>query len=120
MGSDSRNEARQKPVTSPLEAIPLADVAYCRPLPQAEKAEPRRLKSLLTWNRLGVICDLGRIAFCGSPLNWTFRTTKSQAIAGLSSAADVLKGDLEAIDGPKRARGGKRSGRKAGSGRCPR
>ena len=31
------------------------------------------------------------------PLNWTFPTTKSQAIAGLSSAADVLKADLEAI-----------------------
>ena len=32
-------------------------------------------------------------------LNWIFPTTKSQAIAGLSSAADVLKADLEAIRG---------------------
>ena len=99
MGSDSRNKARQKPVTSPLEAIPLADVAYCRPLPQAEKAEPRRLKSLLLGTGLVLFAILGVSAFCGSPLNWTFPTTKSQAIAGLSSAADVLKGDLEAITG---------------------
>ena len=47
MASDSRNEARQKPVTSPFEVIPLADAAYRRPLPQAEKAKSRRLKPLL-------------------------------------------------------------------------
>ena len=47
MASDSRNKARQKPVTSPLEVIPLADAAYRRPLPQAEKAKSRRLKPLL-------------------------------------------------------------------------
>ena len=41
----------------------------------------------------------GVSAICGSPLNWTFPTTKSQAIAGLSSAADVLKADLGAITG---------------------
>ena len=41
----------------------------------------------------------GVSAIYGSPLNWTFPTTKSQAIAGLSSAADVLRADLEAIKG---------------------
>jgi hypothetical protein len=41
----------------------------------------------------------GVSAIYGSPLNWTFPTTKSQAIAGLSSAADVLKADLGAITG---------------------
>ena len=46
MASDSRNEARQKPVTSPLEVIPLADAACRRPLPQMEKAKSRRLKPL--------------------------------------------------------------------------
>src|SRR3984885_4254938 len=35
----------------------------------------------------------------GSPLNWTFPGTKSQAIADLSSAADVLKAYLAAITG---------------------
>ena len=41
----------------------------------------------------------GVSAIYGSPLNWKFPTTKSQAIAGLSSAADVLKADLAAITG---------------------
>ena len=99
MGSDSRNKARQKPGTSPVEAIPLADSAYHRPLPQSEKAEPRRLKPLLLGTGLVLFAILGVSAIYGSPLNWTFPTTKSQAIAGLSSAAEVLKADLEAITG---------------------
>ena len=99
MASDSRNEARQKPVTSPLEVIPLADAAYRRPLPQAEKAKSRRLKPLLLGTGLVLFAIFGVSAIYGSPLNWTFPTTKSQAIAGLSSAADVLKADLEAITG---------------------
>ena len=41
----------------------------------------------------------GVSAIYGSPLNWTFPTTKNQAIAGLSPAADVLKADLKAITG---------------------
>ena len=99
MASDSRNEARQKPVTSPFEVIPLADAAYRRPLPQAEKAKSRRLKPLLLGTGLVLFAIFGVSAIYGSPLNWTFPTTKSQAIAGLSSAADVLKADLEAITG---------------------
>ena len=99
MASDFRNEARQKPVTSPLEVIPLADAAYRRPLPQAEKAKSRRLKPLLLGTGLVLFAIFGVSAIYGSPLNWTFPTTKSQAIAGLSSAADVLKADLEAITG---------------------
>jgi tetrahydromethanopterin S-methyltransferase subunit G len=35
----------------------------------------------------------------GSPLNWTFADTKSQAIAGLASAFDVIKVRLAAITG---------------------
>ena len=99
MGSDSLNEARQKPVTSPFEVIPLADAAYRPPLPQAEKAKSRRLKPLLLGTGLVLFAIFGVSAIYGSPLNWTFPTTKSQAIAGLSSAADVVKGDLEAITG---------------------
>jgi hypothetical protein len=99
MASDSRNEARQKPVTSPLEVIPLADAAYRRPPPQAEKARSRRLKPLFLGTGLMLFAIFGVSAIYGSPLNWTFPTTKNQAIAGLSSAADVLKADLKAITG---------------------
>ena len=99
MSSDSQNKARQNPVTSPFEVIPLADAAYRRPRPQAEKAKPGRLKPLLPGTGLVLFAILGVSAIYGSPPNWTFPTTKSQAIAGLSSAADVLKADLEAITG---------------------
>ena len=94
MASDSRNEVRQKP-----EVIPLAYAAYRRPPPQAEKAKSRRLKPLFLGTGLVLFAIFSVSAIYGSPLNWTFPTTKSQAIAGLSSAADVLKVDLEAITG---------------------
>jgi hypothetical protein len=99
MASDSQNKARQNPVTAPFEVIPFADAAYRPPLPQAEKAKSRRLRSLLLGTGLVLFAIFGVSAIYGSPLNWTFPTTKSQAIAGLSSAADVLKADLEAITG---------------------
>jgi hypothetical protein len=99
MASDSQNKAPQNPDTSPFEVIPLADAAYRRPRPQAEKAKPRRLKPLLPGAGLVLFAIFGVSAIYGSPLNWTFPTTKSQAIAGLSSAANVLKADLEAITG---------------------
>ena len=99
MTPDSRNESGRKPVTSPLEVVPLADAAYRRPLPQAEKIKSRRFKSLLLGTGLVLFAIFGLSALYGSPLNWTFPTTKSQAIAGLSSAADVVKADLAAITG---------------------
>jgi hypothetical protein len=99
MGSVSLNEARQKSVTSPPEVIPVPDAAYRRPLPQAEKAKSRRLKPLLRGTGLVLLTIFGVSAIYGSPLNWKFPATKSEAIAGLSSAADVLKADLGAITG---------------------
>src|SRR4029077_14070384 len=99
MGSVSLNEARQKPVTSPPEVIPVRDGAYRRPPPQAEKAKSRRLRPLLGGTGLVLLTIFSVSAIYGSPLNWMFATTKSQAIAGLSSAADVLKADLGAITG---------------------
>jgi hypothetical protein len=99
MGSASLNEARHKSVTSPPEVIPVSDAAYRRPLPQTERAKSRRLKPLLRGTALMLLTIFGISAIYGSPLNWTFPTTKSQAIAGLSSAADVLKADLGAITG---------------------
>ena len=99
IGSDFRDKAQQKPVTSPFEVIPLADAAYRPPLPQAEKAKSRRLKLPFLGAGLMLLAIFGVSAIYGSPLNWTFPTTKSQAVAGLSSAANVLKADLAAIMG---------------------
>jgi hypothetical protein len=102
MASDSRNKARQKPVTSPFEVITHVDAAYRRPAPQAEKAKSRRLKPLLAGTGLMLFAIFGVSAIYGSPLNWRFPTTKSQAIAGLSSAADP-QGGAKGDHGPKRA-----------------
>ena len=99
MTPDSRNESGRKPVTSLLEVVPLADAAYRRPLPQAEKIKSRRFKSLLLGTGLVLFAIFGLSALYGSPLNWRFPTTKSQAIAGLSSATDVVKADLAAVTG---------------------
>ena len=99
IGSDFRDKAQQKPVTSPFEVIPLADAAYRPPLPQAEKEKSRRLKLPFLGAGLMLLAIFGVSAIYGSPLNWTFPTTKSQAVAGLSSAANVLKADLAAIMG---------------------
>jgi hypothetical protein len=99
MSSDSWNKAQQEPIISPTEVIPIADAAYRRPLPQPKKVKSRRLKPLLLGTGLALIAIFGASAIYGSPLNWTFPTTKSQAIAGLESAHDVLKADLEAITG---------------------
>ena len=99
MASDSRDNAQQKPVTSPFEVIPLADAAYRPPPPQAEKSKSRRLRPLFLGTGLMLFAIFGVSAIYGSPLNWTFPTTKSQAIAGLSSGANVLKADLAAITG---------------------
>jgi tetrahydromethanopterin S-methyltransferase subunit G len=99
MASDSRNKAQQQPVPSQLEVIPLTDAVYRRPLPEPEKAKSRRPKRVLLGTGLVLFALFGVSAIYGSPLNWTFPTTKSQAIAGLASAADVLKAHLEAITG---------------------
>jgi hypothetical protein len=97
--SASPNKAQPRPVTSPFQVIPLADAAYRRPPPQPERTKSRRLKPLLLGTGLALFAILGVSAIYGSPLNWTFPTTKSQAVADLSSAADVLKADLKTITG---------------------
>ncbi len=94
--SDSGDKAQQKPATSPLEVIPLLDAASRRPVPQAKKAKARGFKSLLLGTGLVLIAIVGASALYGSPSNWTFATMKSQAIAGLASAVDVLKAPLAA------------------------
>jgi hypothetical protein len=99
MASDSWNKALQRPLTSAPEVVPLADAAYRRPPPQAEKAKSRRLKPLFLGAGLVAFAVFGVSAIYGSPLNWTIPVTKSQAIAGLSSGAHILKADLEAVRG---------------------
>ena len=98
VASDSRDEPRQRSATSPLDVVPPVDAAYRRPLPQAEGPKSRRLKPLLAGTGL-IIAIFGVSAIYGSPLSWRFPTTKSEAVAGFSSAAGVLKADFEAITG---------------------
>ena len=99
MASNSLGKAQQKPIISPPEVIPFADVAYRRPLLQPKKAKWRDLKPFLLVIGLTLSAIYGAIAIYDPPLNWTFATTKSQVIAGLASAVDVLKEPLEAITG---------------------
>jgi tetrahydromethanopterin S-methyltransferase subunit G len=99
MASDSWNKALQRPLASAPEVVPLADAAYRRPPPQAEKAKSRRLKPLFLGAGLVALAVFGVSAIYGSPLNWAIPVTKSQAIAGLSSGAHILKADLEAVRG---------------------
>ncbi len=98
MASDSPNKV-QKPVAIPFEVRPIAEPAYRPPLAQAEKARSRRFKPLLAGAALALLAIFGVSAIYGSPQNWTFPATKSEALAGLSSAAGVLKADLAAITG---------------------
>jgi len=99
VASDSRDKPRQRSATSPLDVVPPVDAAYRRPLPQAERPKSRRFKPLLAGTGLAIVAILGVSAIYGSPLSWTFPTTRSAAVAGLSSAAGVLKADLKAITG---------------------
>ena len=98
MASDSPNKV-QKPVAIPFEVRPIAEAAYRPPLAQAERARSRRFKPLLAGAALALLAIFGVSAIYGSPQNWTFPATKSEALAGLSSAAGVLKADLAAITG---------------------
>ena len=93
--SDSR--AQQKPTRSLLDIIPSVDAAFRRPLPHAEKARSRRPRPILLGSGFVLFAICGAVAICGAPPNWLFAATKSQAIAGFASAADVLKASVEAI-----------------------
>ncbi len=99
MSSGSWNGAQQEPIVSPPAVIPLADPAYRRPPPREKKAQSGRLKPLLFATGLALVAVFGASAIYGSPLSWTFPTTKSQAIAGLASGVDVVEADLKAITG---------------------
>ncbi len=100
--SDSREKTKPKPVISPLEVIPFADAANRRPVPQAGKAKARGLKRFLLRTGLVLFAIFVASAIYIPPGNWTFAAVKSEAIAGLASAADLIKAPLEAITGQGR------------------
>ena len=93
--------APPKPAADAAEALEHALAAlYRQPLPQAEKAKWRGLKRLLLGSILVLFVIFGVFAIYGSRLNLSLATAKSQAIAGLASAVDLIKAPLEAITGP--------------------
>jgi hypothetical protein len=97
--SDSWNSAQHEPEISPLKVVPLADEAFRQPAPQAKKPKRRVLKPLLLVAGLALFSVFGASALYGSRSNWTFAATKSQAIAGLASAVDLIKAPLATITG---------------------
>ena len=101
MASDSRRKAQHKPAISPLEAIPSADAANRWPAPQSGKAKARGLKRLLLRTGLVLVAVFVASATYISPGNWTFAAMKSQAVADLASAVDLIKAPLQAITGER-------------------
>jgi tetrahydromethanopterin S-methyltransferase subunit G len=99
MASDTPEGTQYKPVISPLEVIPFADAASRPPQPQAAKAKGRGLKRLLLRTGVVLFAIFVASAIYISPGNWTFAAVKSEAIAGLASAAGLVKAPLEAITG---------------------
>ena len=97
--SETRNQTPPKPAVSPLDVVPSMDAAYRRPPPQTEQAKSRGLRPLWLGTGLAIIAIFAVSAIYGSPLNWRLPTTKTGAVAGLASAANVLKADFEAVTG---------------------
>jgi hypothetical protein len=97
IASDSREKTRYKPAISPLAVAPVAEAADRRAAAQAQKAKARGPKRILL--RTGLVL-FG--IFCASAIYvppWRLAAMKSQAIAGLASAVDIVKTPLEAITG---------------------
>ena len=89
------------PVVPPLEVVRLADR---RPAPMAQKAKARSLARPLFRTAVVLCCDLRRHPLVYlSPPNWTLAAMKSQAIAGLGSAVDLVKTPLDGDHWPKEA-----------------
>jgi tetrahydromethanopterin S-methyltransferase subunit G len=98
MASDSG--ARQNPTPSPIEIIPFVDPASCQSLRLAEKRTPWPQRSLLLGLGLLIFATGGGHAIYGSPQSWLFADAKSQAMAGLATAVNVLKTPLVANTRP--------------------
>jgi hypothetical protein len=98
----SGSGAQDKPATWPPEVIAVADVADRRPPPHEEKAERRGHKPPMIGIGLALLAACGGLAISVSPLSSMFASAKSQAVAGVSAALDVLKTPLDAITGASR------------------
>jgi hypothetical protein len=95
--SASGETAGYKPATSPFVVAPVVQGADRRAPPQVQKAKGRGLKRVLLRTCL-VLFGI----FCASAIYvppWTFAAMKSQAVAGLASAVDLVKTPLAAITG---------------------
>jgi hypothetical protein len=96
--SASPDKASQKPGAPRIEEIRIEEPAYRRP-PRAEKTRVRSRKPILLGTALALFAVLGASVLRGAPSTWDFAAMKSQAIAGLGWAADVVKTPLGAITG---------------------
>jgi hypothetical protein len=80
-----------------VEVIPFVEAADRQPLPHAQKAKRRGLKPLILRSGWVFFAIRDAHAIYGLPPNGSFAATKSQTIAGLASAVDIVKVPLEAI-----------------------
>jgi hypothetical protein len=94
----SDSAAQEKPPTSPQ----FAGAADRQPPPRAEKLKARGLKLLPIAIGSALLVACGAFAISALSPSWTFGAAKSQAIAGVGAAVDVLETPLEAITGSKR------------------
>jgi hypothetical protein len=97
LASDSSSQERS--ATSAPQIMPFAGTAHTQRPPRVEKPKARGLKLL----PIGLgLAACGAFAISAWSPSWTFGAAKSQAIAGLGAAVDVLETPLEAITGSKR------------------
>ena len=100
--SHTRTEGQSKSAVSPpLEVIPSAGVARRRPPPPAARAKNGAARRFFLRTGFALIAIFVALALYSPRPNWTFAAAKSQAIAGLASAADLVKAPLEAVTGSK-------------------
>jgi Transglycosylase SLT domain len=100
---EARNPAaEEKPATRAPEVVPFADAAFRRPRPREEKAKALSLKPIAIGGGLALIAACAAFAIYGSLAGSTLAAARSQAIAGLSEAADLLKTPLDSITGSSR------------------
>jgi tetrahydromethanopterin S-methyltransferase subunit G len=97
---ESDSAARQDPTPSQIEIIPFVDPTRCQSPRHTEKRIPWRKRSLLLGSGLLILATCGAYAISGSPPNWSFAATKSQAMVGLASAIKAFNAPLGVIAHP--------------------
>jgi hypothetical protein len=96
----SNSGARRSLAPPSINGVPFVDSASRRPLRQPENRNPRRQRSLLLRSGLLIFATCGAYAIYDSSESWSFAAAKSQAVADLASAVNVLKAPLAAITRP--------------------